>query len=145
MDDPLIIDLGLDQRKKLLLVDDERNIAAMIEDLLSDDYQIVMAYTGQAAVTKAQWEKPDIVLTDLMMPDMGGYELVRALQGDDRTKDIPVIAMTARFLDDSTVKMIGNEYNVKGFLRKPFTGADLKAKIESVLGNSSPDTHASPF
>lgn len=137
MDDPLILDLGLDQRKKLLLVDDERNIAAMIEDLLSEDYQIVLAYTGQTAVTKAQWEKPDVVLTDLMMPDMGGYELVRALQGDDRTKNIPVIAMTARYLDDSTVKMIGNEYNVKGFIRKPFTGKDLKIKIESVLGSSS--------
>src|SRR5207253_663242 len=92
MGDPLVLDLGLDQRKKLLLVDDERNIAAMIEDLLSDHYQIVVAYTGQAAVTKARWEKPDVVLTDLMMPDMGGYELVRALQGDDRTKNIPVIA-----------------------------------------------------
>ncbi|MGQ0644014.1 MAG: response regulator [Elusimicrobiota bacterium] len=129
----VVLDLGLQGRKKILVVEDEKNIASLIEDVLSEEYEVVLAHAGDAAVAKAQWNKPDVILMDIMMPGMNGYEVVRALQGDEKTRDIPVVAMTAKAFDDSTVSMIKNEANVKGFLRKPFQGEDLRRKVAQAL------------
>jgi CheY-like chemotaxis protein len=129
----VVLDLGFQGRKKILVVEDEKNIASLIEDVLSEEYEVVLAHAGDAAVAKAQWNKPDAILMDIMMPGMNGYEVVRALQGDEKTRDIPVIAMTAKAFDDSTVSMIKNEANVRGFLRKPFQGEDLRRKVAQAL------------
>jgi CheY-like chemotaxis protein len=128
-----VLDIGLTPRKKVLVVEDEEHIASLVEDWLSDTFEVITAYNGKAALQKARWNAPDVILMDIMMPDMGGFEVVRALQGEPQTKDLPVIAMTAKNFDDSTVRLIKGEANVMGFINKPFEQADLRAKIDEVL------------
>ncbi len=129
-----ILDIGITNRKKVLVAEDEPNIASLIEDWLSDTYEVVVCYNGTSALQKAKWHKPHIILLDIVMPDVGGYEVSRALQTDPETSNIPVIAMTAKNYDDSTVKLIRGEKNVYGFINKPFRPDDLKRQIEQVMG-----------
>lgn len=128
-----IIDIGLTRLKKVLIAEDEQNIASLIEDWLSNTYEVTVALNGKAALQKVKWEKPHAILMDIVMPDMSGYEVVRALQGDIETKGIPIIAMTAKAYDDSTVSLIKNEPNVLGFINKPFKPGDLKRQLVQVL------------
>src|SRR5262245_1584846 len=106
-----VLDIGMAGRRKVLVVEDEQNIASLIEDWLSDTFEVILASNGAAALQKAKWNKPDAMLMDIMMPDTGGYEVVCALQGDPVTSKIPVIVMTAKNFDDSTVKLIKAEPN----------------------------------
>jgi CheY-like chemotaxis protein len=134
--DSLTLDLDLKKRQKVLVVEDEPNIASLIEDWLTDTYDVITAVNGQAALQKARWQAPDVILLDIVMPDMGGYEVARSLQGDPQTNHIPVIGMTAKSFDDSTVKMIKAESNVKDFINKPFRPTELMSKIEKALSNA---------
>ncbi|HOW27214.1 MAG TPA: response regulator [Elusimicrobiota bacterium] len=130
-----ILDLGFKQKTKVLIAEDELNIASMLEDWLSEYFDILLAANGKSALQKAKWEKPAILVLDIVMPDMGGYEVCRALQSDPATNQIPIIAMTAKSFDDSTVRMIKQEPNVLGFINKPFRPEALKAKIEQILAD----------
>ena len=128
-----VVDIGLTGRKKVLVAEDEQNIASLLEDWLSDTFEVMLAYNGAAALQKAKWNKPDVLILDVMMPDTGGYEVVCALQGDPITSKIPVIVMTAKNFDDSTIKLIKAEPNVFGFLNKPFKPDELKKQIAQVM------------
>jgi CheY-like chemotaxis protein len=123
------IDIGIVSRKKVLVAEDEANIAALIDDWLSDVYEVTVASNGKAALQKAKWTNPDIILMDVVMPDMGGYEVIRALLSDTATNRIPIIAMSAQNFDDSTIKLIKGEINVMGFINKPFKPDVLKSTI----------------
>lgn len=126
------IDVNAPARPKVLVADDEANIASLIEDCLSERYEVSIALNGKTAVQKAIWHRPLLILLDIVMPDMGGYEVVRLLQAAPQTEAIPVIIMTAKNFDDSTVKMIQAEKNVRGFIIKPFKPTDLLKMIEAV-------------
>lgn len=128
-----VIDLKSSPRAKVLVAEDEQDIASMIEDWLSEIYDVTVALNGKTAVQKAVWHQPQVVLLDVVMPDMGGYDVVRLLQGTPQTKGIPVIVMTAKNFDDSTIKMIKAEGNVYGFLNKPFKPSELIKMLEVVL------------
>jgi CheY-like chemotaxis protein len=141
-DAPAPIDIGLTGRKKVLVAEDEQNIAALLEDWLSDNFEVMTALNGAAALQKARWNKPDVLLLDIMMPDTGGYEVVCALQGDPGTARIPIIVMTAKNFDDSTVKLIKAEPNVYGFINKPFKPDELKKQIAQALAGQR--TFAAP-
>jgi CheY-like chemotaxis protein len=136
------MDIGLTGRKKVLVAEDEQNIAALLEDWLSDTFEVMTALNGAAALQKARWNKPDVLLLDIMMPDTGGYEVVCALQGDPGTARIPIIVMTAKNFDDSTVKLIKAEPNVFGFINKPFKPDELKKQIAQALAGQR--TFAAP-
>lgn len=134
MPDPTkVIDLKTTPRAKILVAEDEQDIASLIEDWLSDIYDVTVALNGKTAVQKAVWHQPQAILLDVVMPDMGGYDVVRLLQGAPQTKTIPVIVMTAKNFDDSTIKMIKAEGNVFGFLNKPFKPSDLIKMLEVVI------------
>lgn len=134
MTDPVkVIDLKTPTRPKILVAEDEQDIATLIEDWLSDTYEVAVALNGKTAVQKAVWHQPQAILLDVVMPDMGGYDVVRLLQGTPQTKSIPVIVMTAKNFDDSTIKMIKAEGNVYGFLNKPFKPSELIKMLETVL------------
>lgn len=132
-DVPKVIDLKTEARAKILVAEDEQDIASLIEDWLSDTYDVTVALNGKTAVQKAVWHQPQAILLDVVMSDMGGYDVVRLLQGAPQTKDIPVIVMTAKNFDDSTIKLIKAEGNVFGFLNKPFKPSDLIKMLEMVL------------
>jgi CheY-like chemotaxis protein len=138
-----IIDLKTETKAKILVVDDEQDIASLIEDWLSDVFEVTVALNGKTAMQKAVWTQPQVVLLDVVLPDMGGYDVVRLLRGAPQTKDVPVIVMTAKNFDDSTIKLIKAEANVFGFLNKPFKPSELVKMIESALkGGLRPVTPA---
>ena len=148
MADPTkIIDIKTAPRAKVLVAEDEQDIASLIEDWLSEIYDVTVALNGKTAVQKAVWHQPQVILLDVVMPDMGGYDVVRLLQGTPQTKGIPVVVMTAKNFDDSTIKMIKAEGNVYGFLNKPFKPSELIKMLEVVIKGGKvlgPDVSAPP-
>lgn len=134
MTDPgRLIELDVKPRPKIIVADDEQEIASLIEDWLSDAFEVTISLNGKAAIQKAIWQKPDVILCDIVMPDMGGYEVARALQANPQTQSVPMIVMTAKNYDDSTVKMIKAEPNVFGFINKPFKPSELIKMINAVM------------
>lgn len=142
-----VIDLKTSARAKILVAEDEQDIATLIEDWLSESYEVTVALNGKTAVQKAVWHQPQAILLDVVMPDMGGYDVIRLLQGAPQTKEIPVIVMTAKNFDDSTIKLIKAEGNVFGFLNKPFKPSELIKMLEVVLKGGrahTPEAHGAP-
>ncbi|MBK8871458.1 MAG: response regulator transcription factor [Elusimicrobia bacterium] len=135
-----IVDLKTETKAKILVVDDEQDIASLIDDWLSDLFDVTVALNGKTAMQKAVWTQPQVVLLDVVLPDMGGYDVVRLLRGAPQTKDVPVIVMTAKNFDDSTIKLIKAEANVFGFLNKPFKPSELVKMIEAALKGSQSDS-----
>lgn len=142
-----VIDLKTSARPKILVAEDEQDIASLIEDWLSESFDVTVALNGKTAIQKAVWHQPQAILLDVVMPDMGGYDVVRLLQGTPQTKEIPVIVMTAKNFDDSTIKLIKTEGNVYGFLNKPFKPSELIKMLEVVLKGGrihTPEIQPSP-
>lgn len=134
-----IIDIGYSPKEKklLLVVDDESAIHGVIFDALDDDYRLVSAFNGREGVDKALKINPALILMDVMMPDIGGYEAVRLLHDDPKTRHIPIIVMTAQNFDESTVKIMKQEPNVINFMPKPFRAKDLRELVAKALAKSS--------
>ncbi len=130
-----ILDIGYEPKEKklLLVVDDEAAIHGVIFDSLDNDYRLVSAFNGREGVDKAAKIHPALILMDVMMPDIGGYEAVRLLHDDPKTRHIPVIVMTAQNFDESTVKLMKQEPNVVNFLPKPFRAKDLRELVSKAL------------
>jgi CheY-like chemotaxis protein len=141
MNEPnLIIDIGYraPELKKVLVVDDESALQTLIHDTLEGEYRLASAYNGRQGIEMATNMRPDIILMDVMMPDLGGYEAIRLLHGNEKTRSIPVIVMTARDFDDSMVSEIKREPNVAGFLNKPFRPKGLRDAIRAALDRNQP-------
>ncbi|MCL5076324.1 MAG: response regulator transcription factor [Chloroflexi bacterium] len=116
-------------RVTVLVVDDERNIVQLIKLYLSKEgYQVETAYDGQEALTKCRTGKPSLVLLDLMMPGLDGWEVCRQLR---RESDIPIIILTAR--NDDVDKIVGLELGADDYLTKPFNPRELVARVKAVL------------
>lgn len=134
----IVIDIGYQpvEKKLIMVVDDEAALQTLIFDTLESEYRILSAFNGREAITKAANVKPVVILMDVMMPDIGGYDAVKLLNSNPMTKDIPVIMMTAQDFDDSTVQLIRQEPNVAAFVNKPFRPKTLREIIKSVLEKS---------
>jgi len=121
-------------KKRILIADDEPNIRAVVARMLDKDYIVLEAANGKEAVDIAGRERPDIILMDLMMPEMDGYTACSLIKADQATKMIPVIILTA----------IGHEFNRKfamemgadGYITKPFTPQVLADAISPLLGKA---------
>lgn len=117
--------------KKILVVDDERDIVDMLQYNLSKaGFDIVTASTGNEALSKVN-TLPDLILLDIMMPDMDGWEVCRILKRQKRTALIPIIFLTAR--DDEIDEVVGLELGAEDYITKPITMAKLLARIRSVF------------
>lgn len=103
--------------KTILVVDDtEANIDILIS-ILGDEYDVSVALDGEGALEIAQEEPPDLILLDIMMPKMDGYEVCRRLRANDKTKDIPVVFVTAKGeIDD---KLDGYDVGANDYITKP--------------------------
>lgn len=131
-----IIDIGIPEvksRKLILVVDDETAIHGVIFDSLEPDYRLVSAFNGREGISKASKIKPDLILMDVMMPDINGYEAVRLLHDDPATRPIPIVVMTAQNFDQSTVALMKQEPNIFNFLPKPFRTRELREMVASAL------------
>jgi diguanylate cyclase (GGDEF)-like protein len=120
-----------DKKPTILVVDDtETNIDILLE-LLSDDYDVTVALNGQSALEIAAEEMLDLILLDIMMPDMDGYKVCSLLKEDEKTKDVPIIFITAKTDEDSIEKA----YEVGGidYVTKPFKPRELRARVKTQL------------
>jgi putative two-component system response regulator len=136
----LVIDIGYTapNLRKVLVVDDESALQTLIHDTLEGEYRLASAYNGRQGIDMATNMKPDVILMDVMMPDLGGYEAIRILHSSNVTKNIPIIVMTAKDFDDSTISEIKREPNVVGFLNKPFRPKNLREIIRAALDRPQP-------
>ncbi|MCZ7406064.1 MAG: response regulator [Candidatus Methanoperedens sp.] len=118
-------------QEKILVVDDEKGIVSALKiSLESDNYKVVEAYTGDGAIRKARSEIPDLILLDLMLPDMTGYEICNKLRKDPLTRSIPIIMLTGL---GETGRIAGLDLGADDYITKPFDLNELKAKIRNVL------------
>jgi DNA-binding response OmpR family regulator len=113
----------------ILVVDDETNLRGMIRLYLEQEgYRVVEASNGREAIYVARYEKPDLIILDLMMPEMGGYDFVRLYSKEAQT---PVIMLTAKVEDQD--KILGLELGADDYVSKPFNVRELIARVRAVL------------
>ncbi len=118
---------------KILVVDDEVYILHILEfSLGAEGFQVITANNGELAVEKAILEQPDLIVLDVMMPVLDGYETCRRLKRQAETKEIPVILLTAKGRDAD--KRLGYEVGAIDYIIKPFSPSRLIGRIEEIVG-----------
>jgi two-component system alkaline phosphatase synthesis response regulator PhoP len=119
---------------KVLVVDDELYILHILDfSLGAEGYEVITAENGEQAIEKARNEQPDLVVLDVMMPKIDGYEACRKLKQDPEMKDVPVILLTAKGRDID--RKLGLEVGADDYITKPFSPSKLIEKIGSFLGD----------
>ena len=119
-------------KKRILIVDDDPTSLKLLESMLPVHiYNVVKANNGEEALESAFDQPPDLILLDIMMPGMDGYEVTRQIKKDKRTKDIPIIIITS--LDESESKVKGMEEGAEELLSKPVHSTELLARVRSML------------
>lgn len=122
----------MSDKPKLLLVDDEPSIVKMVGKRLEvEGFEVEVAMDGQDGLTKAQNGKPDLIILDLMLPKLNGYEVCTMLKQDSRHKHIPVIIFTAKTQEKD--EKMALECGAEAFVRKPFRAQELVEKIKGLL------------
>jgi CheY-like chemotaxis protein len=117
---------------KILIAEDERDIRDLITFTLQfAGYEVVAAANGEEAVTMAQKETPDLILMDVRMPRMTGYEACTAMKADPKLKDVPVIFLSAKGQDSEI--QVGLQAGAEEYLLKPFAPDQLTQRIQVVL------------
>jgi DNA-binding response OmpR family regulator len=115
--------------KTILVVDDEARITSLVQAYLQQQgYRVLTARNGRDAVFVARHEKPDLIVLDIMMPEMDGLAALRLLR---KEREVPVILLTARVEDDD--KVLGLELGADDYVTKPFSPRELTARIRAVL------------
>jgi two-component system OmpR family response regulator len=115
--------------KKVLVVDDEKKIVDLVTAYLEKDgYRVITAYDGKTALNMARSRAPDIIVLDLMLPEISGWDVCRTLRAES---NVPIIMLTAR--DEDTDKIVGLELGADDYIVKPFNPKELIARIRAVL------------
>jgi two-component system phosphate regulon response regulator PhoB len=116
----------------VLLVDDERDLLSVLDfNFRSDGFETTLASSGDEALRLATQRVPDLVLLDLMLPDIPGTEVCRRLKADPRTQDVPVIMLTAR--GDEIDRIVGFEVGADDYVTKPFSPREVLLRARAVL------------
>ena len=120
------------ERPRILLVDDEPSIVKMVGKRLEiEGFDVLVAVDGQEALTKAQAEHPDLIILDLMLPKLNGYEICTMLKQDTRYQRIPIVLFTAKAQEKD--EKLGMECGANAYVRKPFRAQELLEKIRGLL------------
>src|SRR4030066_1367740 len=115
--------------KKILVVDDKLELRTLLKSYLTQEgFDVVTANDGQEALYVARHEKPNLIILDLMMPEMGGYDFMRSY---NREADTPVVILTAKI--DENEKVLGLELGADDYVTKPFSPRELTARVRAVL------------
>ncbi|MCD6170930.1 MAG: response regulator [Thermoplasmata archaeon] len=118
--------------KKIIVADDEPAIVDIVKKMLKDEYEVIGAYDGEECLKKARKEKPDLILLDVLMPKLDGWETLKKLKEDEELKDIPVSMLTALPLtpEDTREKPLDK---IENYIVKPFTKEILLRKIKDIF------------
>ena len=114
----MLDDIDLGRRQRILIVEDVKLNAQILVNALKDTYDLRVAYNGVEALAMVKEEMPDLILLDIIMPEMDGYEVCRRLQSDPHTRDIPILFLTA--LEGDQNEAYGLELGAMDYIRKPF-------------------------
>jgi twitching motility two-component system response regulator PilH len=116
--------------KKIMVVDDSPTERAYLDSLLKKKgFEVVLVESGEAAIERAKTDKPDLILMDVVMPGLNGFQATRAITRDESTKHIPVIICTTK--DQETDKIWGLRQGAKDYVTKPINETDLIEKIKA--------------
>ena len=120
-----------DDKPMVLVIEDNHDVAMFIEHVLEDRYNVIHASNGNDGLKKAKELVPDIILTDLMMPECDGYELCRKVRADEIINHVPIVIVTARSLDNDRVKAVNA--GADAYITKPFSNSELAAVVDNLL------------
>jgi two-component system OmpR family response regulator len=114
---------------RILVVDDEKGIVEIVKAYLErDGYKVIAAYDGRSGLDLARREHPDLIILDLMLPEISGWDVCRTLR---KESDVPIIMLTAR--DETSDKIVGLELGADDYVSKPFDPKELVARVKTVL------------
>ncbi|HEY6003808.1 MAG TPA: response regulator [Anaeromyxobacter sp.] len=121
----------------VLVVDDERDLLSAVDfNLRAAGFETLLATTGEQALAQIRRRIPDLVLLDLMLPDMSGTEVCRRIKSDPRTKHVPVMMLTAK--GEEVDRVVGFEIGADDYVTKPFSVRELVLRVRAVLRRSGP-------
>ena len=127
--------------RKILAVDDERHIARLVQiNLQKEGYEVITASNGREALEKLAADKPDLVVMDVMMPELDGFEALQHMKADSATADIPVIMLTAKAQDADVFQ--GWQSGADLYLTKPFNPSELITFVKRILAQAGTDDEA---
>ncbi|GJM41656.1 MAG: DNA-binding response regulator [Ardenticatenaceae bacterium] len=120
------------QKQQILVVDDDKEIARLLRGYLEKaGFEVLVAHDGGTAVHTLRREKPDLILLDLMLPDMDGYDITRLVRNNPGLQQTPIIMLTARVEDSD--KIVGLELGADDYVTKPFNPAEVVARVRAHL------------
>ena len=120
----------------VLIVDDSPESIDVLRGVLGTDYRVCVAINGTRALEIAPSVKPDVILLDVMMPEMDGWQVLKILKGDERTRNIPVAMLSARA--ERRDKMIGLQEGAESYIAKPFSTAEVVREVTNLLNRPVP-------
>ena len=122
------------QKRLMLIIDDNVEFRTMVSYYFTDlGFTVEIAGDGREGLLKAKAIRPDIILCDVMMPDMGGIEVIRGLQTEDETRSIPVVVITGSFFDKNMNDLFRQETNCREFMSKTVELSFLEKKVLALL------------
>ena len=127
--------------ERILIIEDERPMRTALADCLSGEgYRVLTADDGETGLHRALQEKPDLILLDIMMDDMDGWETLRLLKLDESSRDVPVIVLSARAEPKDKIRAL--QEGAIDYITKPFSMRDSLGKIRAILEGSSEGAQA---
>ena len=131
-------------QKKILIIDDSNFFAKCITDILNEaDYRVIHATKGEEGLRLVREEKPDLVLLDIVMPDMDGFEVCRILRDAESNNLMPIIILTSQ--DNQDDKLIGLELGADDYITKPFNNRELLSRVKNTLRRIDRNRGANPL
>jgi len=123
----------MENRPKIMIVDDDPTNIEIVTEILEDSYEIKSVFSGEEALEVIYSFKPDIVLLDIMMPGIDGYEVCKIIRADERIKDITILLVSAKAMAKEMKK--GFEVGADDYITKPFEHDDLELQIAKHVKN----------
>lgn len=123
----------MEGKQTIIIAEDQSAIAQLVIFKLTKlDYEVIWGKNGREALDLIDKHKPALVILDIMMPVMDGFEVLRTIKADPATKDIPVIMLTAKTMEEDILK--GFDSGAVDYIGKPFSVSELAARVKAVLG-----------
>ncbi len=119
-------------KRKILIIEDDKDIVEMLDyNLKEEGYDTISALNGEEGIALAGKERPDLIILDIMLPIMDGFEVCRTLKNDDRVAHVPIIILSAK--SQETDKVVGLELGADDYVTKPFSPRELIARMRAIL------------